>query len=330
MVVTKVLKCEGFHGSAVFARRAKSRDCNFALRPVVFESPADYFTMPVAQERVALVFEKIERALSQLSSKQTPVSVHNFRTAARRMQTLFEELLAERDRNQKKLLKLLSRMRKRAGKIRDLDAELAALRSLKVSQEPRRKTQLVQEMIELRASHEKKLRKALTKQLVREIRKRLRRARKDLRLEEFRDPRRIAQKMLSQAAVPNGPLTEEMLHRQRILTKRARYVAEFASKSPETDLLIEQLKHAQDALGDWHDWFMLTETSLQSLGDVHQSSLVAVLHNVTGAKFRKAVSALTSDRAPAALEKTAATRKTKMGTNHIGSDSSSVAVTPAA
>lgn len=285
--------------------------------------------MPVAQERIALVFEKVERALSQLSSRQTPVSVHNFRTSSRRMQTLFE-LLPERDRNQKKMVKLLTRLRKRAAKIRDLDAQLGALRSLKVSQEPRRKTQLMQALIELRAEHEKKLRKALTKETARELRKRLRRASKDLRVEEIGDPRRIALKMISQAAIPKGPLTEEMLHSRRLLTKRARYVAEFASTSPETDRLIEQLKHAQDALGDWHDWFMLTETSLKRLGDVHQSSLVAVLHNVTGAKFRKAVSALGSDRAPRTPEKTAVGRKTKMTTNASESDTSSVAATAAA
>jgi CHAD domain-containing protein len=292
--------------------------------------------MPVARERIALVFEKLERAFSQLSSRQTPVSVHNFRTSARRVQTLSEELLPERDRNQKKLVKLLTRLRKRAGRIRDLDAQLAALRSLKVSQEPRRKTQLMQALIDLRAEHEKKLRKALTKETVRELRKRLRRAGKDFRLEQIGDPLRIAQKMLSQAATPRGPLTEEMLHSRRILIKRARYVAEFASKSPETDRLMEQLKHAQDALGDWHDWFMLTETSWQRLGDVHQSPLVAVLHNVTGAKFRKAVSALTSNRPPAAPEKIAAVGKTKkMATNQAdsdtsGSDISLVAITSAA
>src|ERR1700733_10590610 len=292
--------------------------------------------MPVARERIALVFEKLERAFSQLSSRQTPVSVHNFRTSARRVQTLSEELLPERDRNQKKLVKLLTRLRKRAGRIRDLDAQLGALRSLKVSQEPRRKTQLMQALIDLRAEHEKKLRKALTKETVRELRKRLRRAGKDFRLEQIGNPLRIAQKMLSQAATPRGPLTEEMLHSRRILIKRARYVAEFASKSPETDRLMEQLKHAQDALGDWHDWFMLTETSWQRLGDVHQSLLVAVLHNVTGAKFRKAVSALTSNRPPAAPEKIAAVGKTKkMATNQAdsdtsGSDISLVAITSAA
>lgn len=262
--------------------------------------------MSVAAEHISLVFEKLERDLVKLSSKQTAASVHNFRTGASRLQTLFLQLLPEPDRNQKKLLKMFSRMRKRAGKIRDLDVQLAALRSLKVSQEPRRKTQLMHALIELRAENEKKLRKVLTKDEVREIRKRLRRARKDLQVDQIRDPLKTARLMLAQVARPEGPTTAEQLHRDRILTKRARYVAEFATKSPAAEQLIAQLKRAQDALGDWHDWVTLEQTAAQRLGDVHQSSLVAVLHNLSGTKFRKAVAALPSVgsvEAPAAKRK---------------------------
>ena len=57
---------------------------------------------------------------------------------------------------------------------------------------------------------------------------------------------------------------------------------------------IAQLKHAQDALGDWHDWLMLTQSAAKRLGDVHQSPLVAELHNVSGAKFRHAAAALST------------------------------------
>jgi|ERR1700722_1912103 len=250
--------------------------------------------MSVAAEHISSVFQKLERDLVKLSSKQTAASVHNFRTGASRLQTLFQKLLPEGDRNQKKLLKMLSRMRKRAGKVRDLDVQLAALRSLKVSQEPRRKTQLMHALIELRAENEKKLRKVLTKDEVREIRKRLRRARKDFRLEQIRDPLKTARLMLAQVARTEGPLTAEQLHRYRIVTKRARYVAELAPKSPDAEQLIAQLKRAQDALGDWHDWLNLEQTAAQRLGDVHQSSLVAVLHNLAGTKFRKAVAVLPS------------------------------------
>jgi hypothetical protein len=52
----------------------------------------------------------------------------------------------------------------------------------------------------------------------------------------------------------------------------------------------------QDAVGDWHDWLTLTQTASEHLGEVRESSLVAELHNVTGAKFRHAVAVLSQMR----------------------------------
>jgi len=194
------------------------------------------------------------------------------------------------------LLKLLSRIRKRAGKVRDLDVQVSTLRSLKIPQEPRRKTLLLQNLIELRAEREKKLRKALTKEVARELRRRLKRAAKELSPDTLRDPLVVAREMMARVAQPQGPPTEEMLHQYRMVAKRARYAAEFAAKSPEVDDFIAQLKRAQDALGDWHDWLVLTQSAAKRLGDVHESPLVAVLHNVSGAKFRNAVATLSGSR----------------------------------
>jgi CHAD domain-containing protein len=208
------------------------------------------------------------------------------------LQTLLEQLVAYNDRKHKKLLKMLNRIRKSAGKVRDIDAQLEALRSLKVHQEPRRKTQLMQSLIELRAQHERKLRKLLKKQDIRDIRKRLRRAGDSVRLDSSKDPLSVARQMLRTVPVPKGPADEETLHRYRLVVKSARYAAEFAPKSPETNKFLAELKRMQDALGNWHDWLTLTHTAVERLGDVNQSSLVAVIHNVTRGKFRHAVSAV--------------------------------------
>jgi CHAD domain-containing protein len=253
--------------------------------------------MNVAPEHTQQVFKKLERDLLRLASKQTPERVHKLRTGTRRVETLLKELTPERSRNEKKLLKLLGAIRKRAGKVRDLDVQLAALRSLKIPQQPRRKTQLTQELIELRAEQENKLTKTLTKATVREIRKRLRRTASDWTPEASRDPLAVAKQMLEPVANPKAPLTEDVLHRYRILGKRARYAAEFAPASPEVERFMTQLKRVQDAVGHWHDWLTLTQTAAKRLGDVHESPLVAVLHNVTGAKFRNAVAALPKVRA---------------------------------
>jgi len=250
--------------------------------------------MSIESERSRLIFQKTERALRKLSSGQEAESVHGFRTASRRLQTLLEQIIPVRNRNQKKLLKMLDRTRKCAGKVRDLDVQLSALRSLKVPQEPRRKTQLTHGLIELRAKHEKKLRKMLTKGMIREIQKRLKRASRELKSGADLDPLTVARTMLAQVVRPAGPVTEKVLHQYRIVVKRARYAAEFASKSTAAVQMIAQLKRLQDALGNWHDWLTLTKTASRRIGDAHQSSLVAALHNVTGSKFRQAVAALSN------------------------------------
>ena len=253
--------------------------------------------MPIAQQRRQLVFQKLERDLSKLAAKPHPENVHGFRTATGRLRVLLEELVPERTRNQKKLLKTLGRIRRRAGKVRDLDVQLATLRSLKFAQDPRRKTELTQALIELRGEHEKKLRKLLTKEAVREIRERLKRTAKKTKPEAAVDPLATARKILQRVTLPSGAqgarsVTEDVLHQLRIAVKRARYAAEFAPKSVEAGQYIAQLKRLQDVLGSWHDWLTLTHAASDRFGDLRESAMVAALNNVTRGKFRQAVAAV--------------------------------------
>ena len=286
--------------------------------------------MSIAPERCRIVFQKLERDLDRLSAQPEAKRVHRFRTGVRRLQTLLKELSMAPDRNQKRLLKLLSRLRRKAGKVRDLDVQLAALRSLKFPQEPRRKTQLMHQLIELRSQREKKLAKALAREAVREIHKRLKRARQDFNPDANRDPLCVARRILEPIAKADGFPTEELVHQYRLLGKRARYAAEFASKSPESTRFIADIERIQDALGDWHDWFTLTQTAANRLGDVHESPLVAALHNVTGAKFRNAVTSLSASRvafsaSKALLTKQDGTRKQQSRTTEPAASAHSAA-----
>jgi CHAD domain-containing protein len=257
--------------------------------------------MSISPERCHSLFRKAERDLLKLASSQDPEPVHGFRTTARRVQTLLEEFVPDRNRNEKKLLKLLGRIRKRAGKVRDLDAQLAALRTLKIPQEPRRKTQLTHNLIELRAKHEKQLRKALSKDDIRDLRKRLKRTSKEIEFQSNLDPLLAARQMLAQVDRSKEPLPEDVLHRYRVLAKRARYVAELAPKSADATEFIAEMKRLQDVIGDWHDWLSLTQTASAHLGTVQHSSLVAALRNITGGKFRRAAAVLQASTAPSAV-----------------------------
>jgi CHAD domain-containing protein len=250
--------------------------------------------MAISSEHVQRIFRKTKRELDRLSSEKHAKAVHSFRTSTRRLETLVEEIAPSRNRHQKKLLKMLNAIRRRAGKVHDLDVQLDALRSLKVPQEPRRKTHLMQGLIELRRKRETKLRKLLRKQDIRDIHKRFKQAYRAFETNGARDPLAVARKML-QSAIAAGPAMDaEKLHRCRIVVKRARYAAELAEKSVASTRFLTELKRMQDALGNWHDWQLLTETARQRLGEVNQSSLVAVLHNVTQGKFRQAVKAVSA------------------------------------
>jgi CHAD domain-containing protein len=258
--------------------------------------------MSIDAKRSRGVFQKLDRDLQKLRSKPEATSVHRFRTGTRRLQILLGDLSPKLGRNEKNLLKQLAKLRKRAGRLRDIDVQLGALRSLKVSREPRRKTQLVNHLIELRREQVDKLRKSADAATIRKARKRLRRAAKDFNLKATRDAIPAAREMLQRLQSDAEPLSEALLHQYRILTKRARYTAEFAGDSQEATQFIAELKKIQDALGDWHDWLTLTQTSILNLGGVRESSLVAELHNITGAKYRNAVAVVSrmnnSSRSP--------------------------------
>jgi len=262
--------------------------------------------MTIAVERVKLIFRKMERDLLRLASGQRPDAVHGFRTTTRRLQTLLQDVMPTDERNQKKLLKALNRIRRSAGQVRDVDVQLEALRSLKVPQEPRRKTRLTQTLLELRARHARKLRKLLKKEDVHELSRRLRKASAEISSHSKHDPLEVARQTLQTATLPTDASQEDLLHRYRIVIKRARYTAEFASKSNERTQFLAQLQKLQDAIGNWHNWITLTRSATERLGDITQTSLVAALHNVTRAKLRQAVAAVSA----AHLSRPAVERKT--------------------
>jgi len=230
----------------------------------------------------------MSRQIARLAESATPDNVHRFRTNSRRVEALVSELTPENG-NQKKLLKLLSKLRKKAGKVRDLDVQIAFLKELRVPDRHDHRAQLLEYLETEQARRQKKLAKSFDSASVQELRKRLRRAQSAVQLEGV-EPLQLARKRLPDPGT--APLSEKMLHACRIEAKRSRYLAELAADSPEGKDFIEQLKTAQDAIGEWHDIMKLKEKAEQMFGGVHDSPLVAVLQNISRAKFRRATAAL--------------------------------------
>jgi CHAD domain-containing protein len=245
--------------------------------------------MSIDPKRSRLSFQKLGRELTKLTKKPAPENVHKFRTYSRRVEAVLNEVALKRHRNDDKLLQLLARLRKKAGRVRDLDVQIGCLRNLKVPQANGHKSQLMNALLDERRLREKKLVKAFDAKTAEEISKRLKRSAHEISIPRNSEPLAQTLSKLAQLGRGNGQLSEKTLHQYRIIGKRARYVAELASDDPQAKQVVEQLKRMQDVIGDWHDWLKLTEKAERLLGDVRRSALVAMLRNVTQAKFRQSV-----------------------------------------
>src|SRR5579864_5487238 len=89
-------------------------------------------SVPISvQHQSDLVFDRMNRYIGRLAKEAKSADVHRFRTNSRRVEALVGELVPESS-NKKKLLKLLAKLRKKAGKVRDLDVQIAFLKELKI------------------------------------------------------------------------------------------------------------------------------------------------------------------------------------------------------
>ena len=119
-----------------------------------------------AERRCRAVFQRMSRQIGKLTKTATPENVHRFRTNSRRVEALVSELAPENG-NQKKLLKLLSKLRKKAGKVRDLDVQLAFLKELRAADRQNQRTQLLEWLGDEQARRSRKLSKSLDAETLR-------------------------------------------------------------------------------------------------------------------------------------------------------------------
>jgi len=256
------------------------------MRPNGSTSNGSSSSTAVAQSR--RVFEQMSRSLGRLSKSTATKDVHHFRTNSRRTEALVSELVPD-TRNRKKLLKALARLRKKAGKVRDLDVQIEFMKNFKIADRQDHRAQFLETLKSEQARRSRKLSKAFDADTVKELRKRLRRSQSEMKLDAV-DPIKLAVERLPKP----GELTvdEKTLHRSRVAGKQARYLAELGGDSPEARFVVGELKKAQDVIGQWHDVLKLREAAEKRFGGVRDSALVSALQNISRAKFRRAANAL--------------------------------------
>ena len=249
------------------------------------------------QNRTQAFFDQLQR-ISRISSGAKPETVHHLRTTIRRIETLVAAAARPPEPKEEKLLKQLGRLRRRAGKVRDLDVQIDALASLRLDSITRDRARVMSFLQKARIRREKKLLAAFEEELDAGLRKRLKRTSARLQ-QELAQPaqRQAAEERFLRAALERfaavvrryPTLGEGNLHQFRMDCKRVRYLAEMAGEGPRVAEVIAQLKRIQDAIGAWHDWLTLSATAERVLSPSGQVPLLSALHASTRSRYLEAL-----------------------------------------
>ncbi|MCU1306504.1 MAG: hypothetical protein JWN45_1199 [Acidobacteriaceae bacterium] len=253
--------------------------------------------MDTTQRRTKLLFSKVIRISKDMRRDPAPEKVHQFRTTLRRIESAIVPAAAVLTSKDQRLLADLKRIRKSAGKLRDIDVQLEALSSLTIDRGFDQKKQLQQALERKRKRRAAKLEDSLKEfseslAKVARLAKKVAESHSDNSQGEV-DFNRLAMDQWSHAAVKYELSTKrnfspDVLHDLRLDLKRVRYTAEMGSQNGNKRLIL-QAKRIQDAIGQWRDLATLTETAEEVLNNYQNSSLVSLLKNLSGAKQVAAV-----------------------------------------
>jgi CHAD domain-containing protein len=270
--------------------------------------------MSVEEKRVKALSENFSAAVACLAHDVTPKHVHRLRTAIRRIESLVAYARPHRGHKQEKVLENLSALRKRAGKVRDLDVQMRLLDAI-ANTSTRQHRHALNELLKRKRSRQAtRLSEAIadvqTAKLDGHVERLLEKAAEASNaIEKPEAPLVQARQQLARLAeetTVNASTKARVLHKVRIRIKRMRYLAELAGKTADRENFLTELKAAQDVLGDWHDWEELTFTAEKQFGDRLNCPLLVEVRALFAAKHVAACSAvaqLLASEAAASLRK---------------------------
>ena len=242
---------------------------------------------------------KLRKMLNKIPRKPAPEQVHDLRTLMRRIEAMFRALMIESKRNQKRLLKALKPVRKKAGKVRDMDVLTGFASKLRPDGDEECLVELLEYLGAERYKQARKLhrvvqwnRKAIASRLKRSseyIEKVLAHSQQhsEKETEWPIDAMSLALQLSNDLA--SWPRSDAgNLHPFRLKVKELRYALQLA-KNPDADL-IESLGEVKDAIGEWHDWEELTGIAGKVLDHGPGRNLIRMIRSTAKEKFDHALS----------------------------------------
>ncbi len=255
--------------------------------------------MTLTEKRIKTLARGVSSTVAKLQEEVSPKRVHGLRTTIRRIQSIMDYGQPRLNRKQHDALDELSRLRKRAGKVRDLDIQIALLNVLGNASAAADSRTLKETLQEKRARQAVRLiaiaRKAERSKFLSHLGQLAQAVRSSAANSEPDAPLRLAQKQIAELAGRYGThpqLKPKRLHEVRIALKMVRYLAELSEESEAQQRLLQQLKAVQDALGEWHDWEELSRTAEKQFSHRTNSTVLVEIRALFAARHTAALSAV--------------------------------------
>jgi CHAD domain-containing protein len=205
-------------------------------------------------DQVEKPLRKLREQLKTFSSDPRPADVHSLRTQARRLEATVAAVAVGHNKASRRLLKLITPVRKAAGKVRDMDVLIADVLTLADSHRSEGMVHLVEHLATKRVKHARKLHDIVEQQRP-EARKQLKESSKMLKKavkKDWADRSGEAAPQILISELTHWPdLNAGNLHMFRIRIKELRYMLELSDEADQT--LIGSLGKVKDAIGEWHD-----------------------------------------------------------------------------
>lgn len=237
--------------------------------------------MALDRARIRKPAQKLLKLLKKIDREPTPDNVHALRTNTRRVQAISGAL----DLKNTSVLKELERLRRRAGKVRDMDVLTGFASTIHLKQDDNCAVQLLEYLGARRSKQAKKLRA--------EVRRRGSGLRKELqhtpslRKSAAADATGAAAKLASELTVPRR-LDRATLHPYRLKVKELQYVLHMAAGATEAKF-VKDLGRVKDAIGAWHDWQELSVIAQEVLDHGTPCALRQELDRIVKRKYTDAM-----------------------------------------
>jgi CHAD domain-containing protein len=243
---------------------------------------------------------KLRKLLKKMPAMPGADDIHAFRTNSRRIEATLQALSLDSENNCRRILKELSHLRKRAGKVRDMDVLTDYL--LSQSQREKEKECSVQLLEHLGAQRQRYAKKfdSARQQYALELNKRLKRTSRQmgkvLPSNGKKDPdgdsvsaevTASALRLLAGLSQP-ARLGKTNLHPYRLKVKELRNLLQMAENSDQQEF-VQHLGEVKDAIGEWHDWEELAAIAREVLDHGANCQLLPELRRTAETKYRNAL-----------------------------------------